>query len=87
MNTQTTLGLHRPFVMGGTIQQRQILAEFAQLNASQPRRVTPTRQPATALNALRERAKTVWDSHQISRRLFPTQASFIQHCLKTAGNA
>jgi hypothetical protein len=85
MNTQITLGLHRPFIMGVADQQR-VLAETRRILAEKARRVSPTTPPAPALNALRERAKTVWDSHGVSRRLFPTQASFIQHCLKTARN-
>lgn len=79
------IGLHRPFIMGIADQQR-VLAETRRILAEKARSVMPNSPPATALNALRERAKTVWDNHGVSRRLFPTRTSFIEICLKTARN-
>ena len=66
--------------------QQKIIAETARILATPPKRPTPNTPPATALNTLRNRAAAVWDGHQVSHRLFPTQQSFIAHCLKTATN-
>ncbi|MCC9000170.1 MAG: hypothetical protein LM522_11870 [Candidatus Contendobacter sp.] len=88
MNTRPPVELCYPTVKRLVAERNQkILAETARILATPPKRQTPATPPAPALNALRERAITVWDSHGVSRRLFPTQQSFIAHCLKTAKGA